>query len=327
MDHPASTRNLCWQTARSVNTVAMSTVAEIALDLILPSTANVRHGFDPERDEEDAMLLETVKQGGVLQPIQLRPHPTQSGMYEIIAGERRYLASKAAGKDGVLAIVDDTCTDIEARRRRFVENAARKNLSAYESCQAVADYIAAERQADPAVTQASLSERIGMNASSLRRTEAVWNNITPEAHEALREIRHVITWQDLYLIVKTKTPAEQMKAVAGIVRKLQADRDGSAPATPRKKRGSSSNAAPLAIYRKAIIPDMGGDPSAPRAPHLRLRPARSPGRPEMKMVLACNPRDLEPGSLPILLSTIRLQAEALIEALATQAQTPGEPKA
>src|SRR2546427_5633094 len=73
-------------------------VQEIALGQIKPSKANPRRRTD---DSAMAELAATIKTHGVLQPILVRPVP-RSG-YEIVCGERRWRASKKAGKDSVPA--------------------------------------------------------------------------------------------------------------------------------------------------------------------------------------------------------------------------------
>lgn len=293
----------------------MTTYRDLPLAQVTPSSNNVRHGLNPNADEDDALLLDSIRAGTILQPILVRPLSGQAGQFEIIAGERRYLAAKAAGLDTIPAIIDEECSDLEARRRRFIENAARKNLSAYQHCQALADYAAAERLVDPGVTQQQLAERLGMNPGSLGRSESVWRAITPPVHEAIvaSGCADALTWAALASLAKAKEPELQQKVLARICRGLQAPA-AATPARSPAKRGSGRSKLPQA-YRRVLDVDMGDDPTAPRNPQVRLRPTRSPGKPEIRLTVGCAPLDLDPLRVPVLIATLRTQADAAIRAL------------
>src|SRR2546425_998886 len=73
-------------------------VQEISLDQIKPSKSNPRRRTD---DSAMAELAASIRTRGVLQPILVRPVP--KGGYEIVCGERRWRASKTAGKDTIPA--------------------------------------------------------------------------------------------------------------------------------------------------------------------------------------------------------------------------------
>ena len=80
-------------------------------------------------------LAESVRAQGIIQPVVVRP--IEGGRYELIAGERRWRAAKAAGLATVPALVRDT-DDRESLLLALVENVAREDLSAVEEARAYA---------------------------------------------------------------------------------------------------------------------------------------------------------------------------------------------
>jgi len=73
-------------------------------------------------------LTDSIKEKGVLEPILVRP---KDGRYEIIAGERRYVASKQAGLSDIPSIVMNV-KDHEAMEIALIENLQRKDLDVFE---------------------------------------------------------------------------------------------------------------------------------------------------------------------------------------------------
>jgi ParB family chromosome partitioning protein len=80
-------------------------------------------------------LAESVRAQGIIQPVVVRP--IEGGRYELIAGERRWRAAKAAGLATVPALVRET-DDRESLLLALVENVAREDLSAVEEARAYA---------------------------------------------------------------------------------------------------------------------------------------------------------------------------------------------
>ena len=103
----------------------------IPLDMI-EVKAQIRETFE---DEENTLhdLAESIKARGVLQPILLRP--TTDG-YELVAGERRYRASKLAGLEQIPAYIREL-TDEEADDAQLAENIHRKNLTQIEEAKKI----------------------------------------------------------------------------------------------------------------------------------------------------------------------------------------------
>jgi ParB family chromosome partitioning protein len=124
-------------------------VTELALDEIRPNPYQPRQDFD-----EDALkdLAESIRTTGVFQPIIVRQ--SVNG-YEIIAGERRFRASKLAGKTTVPAIIRDF-DEASMMEVAVLENLQRENLTPIEEAQAY-DMLIKKLN----LTQAEVSQRLG----------------------------------------------------------------------------------------------------------------------------------------------------------------------
>lgn len=105
--------------------------SEIAITDIAPSPTNPRKRFAPEAMAE---LTESVKKHGVIQPILIRPLVKGKTLYELVAGERRYRAAKAAGLATIPAIAREL-TDVEALELQVIENLQRQDLHPLEEAE------------------------------------------------------------------------------------------------------------------------------------------------------------------------------------------------
>ncbi len=104
---------------------AVSSVQDIPLDRIRESSSNPRRAFDEGKLRE---LAENIKLHGVLQAILVRPAPDGTdGTYELIAGARRFRASRLAGKDTIPSTVRNL-TDAECREIQLIENLQRADI-------------------------------------------------------------------------------------------------------------------------------------------------------------------------------------------------------
>jgi len=87
-----------------------------------------RKYFSKENLEE---LSNSIKEQGVIQPIVVRPDKSSEGKYEIVAGERRWLASQNAGLHEVPVVVVDV-DDVKSLEFAIVENVQRQDLNPIE---------------------------------------------------------------------------------------------------------------------------------------------------------------------------------------------------
>lgn len=96
-------------------------------------TDNQRSTFDRTKLNE---LADTIKEHGVIVPILVRPHPKPNGvLYQGVAGERRWRASKLAGVTDIPLIVEDL-TDKQVAERQLIENSQREGLHELDEAQA-----------------------------------------------------------------------------------------------------------------------------------------------------------------------------------------------
>ena len=84
--------------------------------------------FDQDKLEELSM---SIKENGVIQPIAVRPNKYETGKYEIIAGERRWLAAQKAGLNEVPVVILDV-DDQKSLEIAIVENVQRQDLNIVE---------------------------------------------------------------------------------------------------------------------------------------------------------------------------------------------------
>lgn len=99
---------------------------------LIPSPFQPRRVFASEALSD---LIHSIREKGVLQPLLVRRHPTHEGMYEIIAGERRFRASKEAGLNQVPVIIKDF-DDKAALEVALIENLQREDLNPLEEGEA-----------------------------------------------------------------------------------------------------------------------------------------------------------------------------------------------
>lgn len=139
-------------------------VTEIDMNLITPNPNQPRKNFDPEALDD---LAASIKVHGVIQPIVL--NKLDNGTYLIIAGERRYRASKVAGLKTIPAIVKNY-TDKQIKEISIIENLQREDLNPIEAARAIKQLME-----EYSLTQEVVSERIGKSRSSIANTLRLLN--------------------------------------------------------------------------------------------------------------------------------------------------------
>ena len=128
--------------------------AEIPVDAIDPNPDQPRRRFDPEDLEQ---LAGSIERHGVLQPVVVR---RAGSRYELVVGERRWRAARAAG----LATLPAVVADVEPRDRlelALVENVQRRDLNPMELAHAF------RALAESGVTQEEIGRRVGLDPSSV----------------------------------------------------------------------------------------------------------------------------------------------------------------
>ena len=115
-----------------------------------------RKHFDKESLEE---LTNSIRKQGVIQPIIVRPSKSPEGKYEIIAGERRWLASQNAGLHEVPVVILDV-DDVKSLEFAIVENVQRQDLNPIEEARGYQKLVD-----DFSYNQERLSQFIGKSRS------------------------------------------------------------------------------------------------------------------------------------------------------------------
>ena len=130
-------------------------VRDLPVEMIDRNPYQTRTHFDDIALNE---LAESIKVSGVVQPITVRQH---AGRYQLITGERRWLASQRAGKATVPAIVRHVSNE-QAMEITIIENLQREDLNPVEQARAY------ERLArDFGLTQEQMAQRTGKDRSSV----------------------------------------------------------------------------------------------------------------------------------------------------------------
>lgn len=129
---------------------------ELELDLIETTTEQPRKTFYQDSLEE---LAQSIRERGVLEPIVVRPMP--NGKYQVVMGERRYRASKLAGRTTIPAIIREL-SDEDAAADALLENFQREDLNPVERAQAI-------KQLLTFMSWEQCSKTLGVVESTLRR--------------------------------------------------------------------------------------------------------------------------------------------------------------
>ena len=103
----------------------------LSLAEIVPNKYQPRKNFDEENLND---LVNSIKERGVIQPIIVRKSNTSNSKYEIIAGERRWLAAQKAGLHEIPVVVTDA-DDLKSLEFAIVENVQRHDLNPLEEAQ------------------------------------------------------------------------------------------------------------------------------------------------------------------------------------------------
>ena len=143
--------------------------------------ANIRaNPHQPRKEFDEASLKElasSIKNQGVLQPILVEE--IAPGEYSIVAGERRFRASKMAGLETIPVLVKDF-TDLQRLEVSLIENIQRENLNPIEEAKAYAYLIQ-----EAGITQEELASRVGKNRSTISNSMRLLQLTATMQHDLL----------------------------------------------------------------------------------------------------------------------------------------------
>lgn len=126
---------------------------ELEIDLIKPNRQQPRSAFDQAKLDE---LAQSIRTTGIIQPLLVRP---LGGLYELVAGERRWRASQIAGLSRVPAIIREIPDD-RLLELALIENIQRQELNAIEEANAYKRLIESL-----GLTQEEVARRVGRDRS------------------------------------------------------------------------------------------------------------------------------------------------------------------
>ena len=134
-------------------------VIQLRLHDIEPNKNQPRQVFD---DDALSELSDSIREHGVLQPLIVRP--LADGSYQLVAGERRWRASRLAGLSEVPVIIK-TLTDSEVAVIALIENLQRENLNPIEEAEGISRLIE-----EYSFTQEQAAEKLGKSRSAVTNT-------------------------------------------------------------------------------------------------------------------------------------------------------------
>jgi ParB family transcriptional regulator, chromosome partitioning protein len=138
---------------------APSGLMEVPVNAVAPNPKQPRTRFD---DETIAALAASIREVGILQPLVVRR--AGDGRYELIAGERRLRAAKAAGLASVPIVLRDS-EDSELLREALIENIHREDLNPIEQAEAFKALLG-----ELGLKQEELADRVGVSRSHIANT-------------------------------------------------------------------------------------------------------------------------------------------------------------
>ncbi len=177
-------------------------VVELNLSDVLPNRFQPRIKFDENAINELAI---SIQKYGVIQPIVVRQIGNK---YEIIAGERRYKASKVAGKQTIPAIISEL-NDKDSVEIALIENVQREDLTPIEKA------VSYKKILDMGyINQEDLAKKVGKSQSAIANTLRLLN-LSDDVQEALLENK--ISERHARSLLKIKDEKKQVEMLNRII--------------------------------------------------------------------------------------------------------------
>lgn len=216
-------------------------IIEMKINDIEPNVNQPRKNFDDEKIDD---LAASIAEHGVLQPIIVAK---KDDYYQIIAGERRWRASKKAGLKTIPAIVRDY-DEKKIREVALIENIQRQDLNAIETAKAIK-----ELMEEHALTQEELAKTLGKSRSAIANTLRILN-LDERVQEMVQEGK--LTEGHARTLASIESPQKQYKLAMDIINLDLSVRDaeeltkGEKAAT--KKKSPKKETSKLEIIYKDI---------------------------------------------------------------------------
>lgn len=185
-----------------------------------PNRLQPRKNFNQEALEE---LAESIKKYGVIQPIVVTK---QEDYYEIIAGERRWRASKLAGLTEIPVIIKEN----DQRKNKeiaLIENIQREDLNAYEKALGIKNLME-----DYSLTQEEVAKILGKSRSSIANSVRILN-LNPDVLEFAKQGK--LTEGHCKALMAITDPKKQYETAVRMIEKGESVRQAEKKARLKKK--------------------------------------------------------------------------------------------
>ena len=216
-------------------------IIEMKINDIEPNVNQPRKNFDDEKIDD---LAASIAEHGVLQPIIVAK---KDDYYQIIAGERRWRASKKAGLKTIPAIVRDY-DEKKIREVALIENIQRQDLNAIETAKAIK-----ELMEEHALTQEELAKTLGKSRSAIANTLRILN-LDERVQEMVEEGK--LTEGHARTLASIESPQKQYKLAMDIINLDLSVRDAEEltkeEKAATKKKSSKKETSKLEIIYKDI---------------------------------------------------------------------------
>jgi ParB family chromosome partitioning protein len=221
---------------------------EVSVHQLEPNPEQPRHIFDDDQLKE---LSESIKHNGVIQPIIVTPKAENKG-YVVIAGERRWRATKMAGYEKIPAVVR-RIEPGQMLTMALLENIQRQELNVIEEAQAYSKLLE-----NNSITQEDLADRLGKsrvtisNTIRLLRLPSPIRNMIQDGKLSFGHARCLVTLENKHKQLKLAADCiDKQWSVRELESRIKAERE-------RQAKPRSSKPDGLKAREKALTKTMGG---------------------------------------------------------------------
>ena len=213
-------------------------VIELKINEIEPNLEQPRKLFDDEKLEE---LAESIKEHGVIQPIIVAK---KDDYYQIVAGERRWRASKKAGLKTIPVVVRNY-DDRKIREVALIENIQRQDLNAIDTAKAIK-----ELMDEHSLTQEEIAKTLGKSRSAIANTLRILN-LDERVQEMVQDGK--ISEGHARTLASIESPQKQYKLALDIINLDLSVRDTESMAKDEKEALKTKKKAPAKKGKIEII--------------------------------------------------------------------------
>jgi len=229
--------------------ILQTVVRDINIDEIDPNTDQPRKEFDKDALEQ---LAQSIQEAGVLSPILVVEN---NGRYRIVAGERRYRASRLAGMSTIPCIVRNL-TNVQQMEAALIENLQREDLNPIEEAMAIRSLMS---ECD--YTQEQAAKRLGKSRPAIANSLRLLN-LPQQIIDMV--VSGELTAGHARVLAGVETEEEQLKLAnesvqqGYSVRKLEeASKEEPKPATIKKAAAAKTLTPELSAFQNAMREALG----------------------------------------------------------------------